>query len=337
MDQQSGWYPDPDGPQGRLRWWDGDRWTDLTTSGPTPAGGPDRSGAGPELRLGPEEEMLVGPGGVPLGERVRLAVHQRWRTANRTGRLAGAVVGLVLVLVVGLLAWNTLLPAGTADTTGDVAAGSTLPAGPPTPDRPMPPLARLCPAGQTAPGPSTTPSGPATTGPRINDADTGISYVRLGAPWQPWDRIWIGGVLGVRYQAGYYLVTQKGVGGGPSDYYATVLSGSVPATVGDALHPDMGCVAREVAEDARRSFYPDPNSQEMLAAHPVTVSGHPGYLVSFHLSFDVPGYDATGELAEILVLDVGTPRVAVLYVSIPDTHQQYDPVADQVIASVSVP
>ena len=328
MDQQSGWYPDPDGTRDQLRWWDGVRWTDLTTSGPTPAGGQADSGPRP----GSDEEMLVGPGGVPLGERVRVAVNRWWQAASGTGRVAGAMVGLVLVLVVGLLAWHILLP---ANTVGDVAAGSTPSAAPPTPIRPVPPLAALCPAGQ--PTPTGTPSAPAATGPRVNDTDTGISYARLGAPWKSWDQVWVGGVLGVRYRAGYFLVTQQGVGGGANDYYATVLSGSVPATVGDALHPDMSCVARQVAEDARRSFYPEPNSRQMLAARPVSVQGHSGYLVRFHLSFDAPGYDARGELAEILVLDVGTPRVAVLYVSIPDTHRQYDPVADQVVASVSVP
>jgi Protein of unknown function (DUF2510) len=29
---QPGWYPDPSGPAGRQRWWDGNRWTDHTQS-----------------------------------------------------------------------------------------------------------------------------------------------------------------------------------------------------------------------------------------------------------------------------------------------------------------
>jgi len=36
----------------------------------------------------------------------------------------------------------------------------------------------------------------------------------------------------------------------------------------------------------------------------------------------------------LATIDVGRPNVAILYVSIPDTHRQYDYVIDQLLASV---
>ena len=32
-----GWYPDPERPDDRLRWWDGRSWTDQTSGGPDPS------------------------------------------------------------------------------------------------------------------------------------------------------------------------------------------------------------------------------------------------------------------------------------------------------------
>ena len=36
----AGWYPDPQGAPGLLRWWDGSQWTENTQPDPTPAGAP---------------------------------------------------------------------------------------------------------------------------------------------------------------------------------------------------------------------------------------------------------------------------------------------------------
>jgi hypothetical protein len=335
--QPSGWYPDPDGTPGRLRWWDGQAWTDLTTQAVgdvPPAGAPPVApahGVGAHPDGVHQPEVLVGPGGAERRPRLRWQpTLPRW-SPGRGWQVGGPVVGLVLILVL-----VAALNGGRRGDDGQLAV-ATPSASSPAPSDDTPPLARLCPAGRTTAPPSAVPSEPAPAGPRLTDAQAGISYLKGGAPWQPWDRLWGGGVLGVVYRTGYFFVTQHNVGGTGDDYLATVLSGSVPATVGDALHPDMACVAHQVVEDVRRSFYPDPNTREVREDRPVVVDGHPGYLVTFHLSFDVPGYDAKGELASVLVVDVGTPRVAVLYQSIPDTHRRFDPMIDRVVASVRVP
>lgn len=326
MGQQSGWYPDPDQTPGRLRWWDGERWTDLTTAGSTPAGG---TGAGTGPR--PGEETLVGPGGAPLAERLRVEFARRWSALGGDRRSVRTSVGVAvgLVVVIALFAWYAA--PGQHTGTGQ-AAGATASAAPVTP---VPPLAALCQAGQ--PVPPSTPHQPPPAGPRVHDVQAGISYADMGTPWQPWRQVWTGGRLGVVYQTGYGLVTQHNVANSGTDYYATVLSGSVPATQGDALHPDLRCVAHQVAADARRNFYPRPNTRSISTDQATVVDGHAGYLITFHLAFDVPGYNAKGELASVLVVDVGKPRVAVLYISIPDTHRQYDRLVNTVTSSVTVP
>jgi hypothetical protein len=68
-----------------------------------------------------------------------------------------------------------------------------------------------------------------------------------------------------------------------------------------------------------------------------TVDGHPAHLYEFQLSWDVPGYNATGERAALLLIDVGRPAPALLYISIPNTHAELYGVIDQVLDSVDVP
>ena len=51
-------------------------------------------------------------------------------------------------------------------------------------------------------------------------------------------------------------------------------------------------------------------------------------------SFTAPGLTATEELSAVAVIDVGKPTAAILYVSIPGTHKQFDHVVDEVLNSV---
>jgi Protein of unknown function (DUF2510) len=88
-----GWYPDPDGGAGLVRWWDGGRWSDVTTP------------AGPGVRVGEAFER-------PPAPPVQQTPWEQWPERSpgpprrgRTGLLVAlGALGLVLVLVlVGVL------------------------------------------------------------------------------------------------------------------------------------------------------------------------------------------------------------------------------------------
>jgi hypothetical protein len=198
----------------------------------------------------------------------------------------------------------------------------------PGPSRP--PLARLCPPPSGSPQPR--PSVAVPPGARVNDTDAGISYLRLGAPWTTWDRgAWTRGTLGVEFRQGYYFVTETYSGG---TYLATILSGKVPATVGDSLSLDLECAGRQVAEDVRNAYYPLPNKKEQTRSEPTSLGGRPAWVSTFHLTFQADGLKARGETVAVVLVDVGRPDAAVLYLSIPDTHEQLKPEIDKIISSV---
>jgi hypothetical protein len=194
-----------------------------------------------------------------------------------------------------------------------------------------PPLARLCPPPSEAASPVPDQPQPEATGPRTNDPQAGLSYRRYGDPWIAWDDVWTAGTLQVSYAVGQHFVTEVYSGG---TYHASILSASVPATVNDALTIDLACTGRQVAADVRAEYYPQPNRMELMRDEQTTLGGRPAWISKFRLHFTEPGLKADSELVAVALIDVGRPEAAILYVSIPDTHQQFDWVVDDVLASV---
>jgi hypothetical protein len=235
------------------------------------------------------------------------------------GGIAGAIlaVGLTVILIVML------------STDGDPFRDR---ASAPTDIRP--PLAQACPAPTSVPsnGPVVPPStAPPATGARTVDTQAGISYKAYGPPWEPWNELWTAGTLQVPYRIGQHIVTEVYAGG---RYHASILSAAVPATDNDAVSLNLECVGRQVAADVRASYYPQPNTMDPIRDEVTTLGGRPAWVSEFRLHFNEPGLRAKDELSAVAVIDVGRPTAAVLYVSIPGTHRQYDYVIDDVLASV---
>ncbi|UQU65883.1 hypothetical protein COUCH_06110 [Couchioplanes caeruleus] len=256
------------------------------------------------------------PPGPPGGDGPR----RRRRQMMVFGGIAGAIVviGLTIILIVAL----------TSD--GDAFGGKK--ASGPTDVRP--PLAQMCPAPTVAPseGPTGRPEKvPPATGERTTDTEAGISYRKYGAPWVPWDTTWRAGTLEVPYRVGQHFVTETYSGG---TYHASILSAAVPAADNDAVTLNLDCVGRQVAADVRAEYYPQPNTLEQLRDGMTTLGGRPAYLSEFRLHFKAEGLTATDELSAVAVIDVGKTTAAVLYVSIPGTHKQFDYVIDDVLKSV---
>jgi hypothetical protein len=313
-----GWYPDPDGTAGRLRWWDGVAWSAATKV----ASAATEVAPSAATEQGPVPPPPFAPadllGSAPIaGDDVPVP-------ARPSRRAVWWVSGGVAAVVVVVLAVAVVLSSGGP-------APSFDPRFFPDPVPSAPPLANLCPppsVGASPPG-----LGPAAPrGPRVADGAAGISYAAQPAPWRAWDRgPWTEGSLGVEFRTGYYFVTEQYAGG---DYLASVLSGSVPATVNDGLSLDLRCTGRQVAEDVRGAFYPTPNRKKVLRDEQTTLGGRPAWVSVFRLSFHEDTLKARSELVAVVLVDVGRPTAAVLYLSIPETVKRYEGVVDRVIASV---
>ena len=236
------------------------------------------------------------------------------------GGIAGGVlvIGLVALLVLVL---NGQWGSGKGPLSGNAA---------PPPDV-RPPLAKLCPA-PSAPAP-VGPAAPQVTGDRTVDETAGISYASYGPPWVAWNTVWRGGTLQVPYGIGQHFITETYAGG---DYHASILSAAVPATVNDSTLVDIECVGQQVAADVRAQYYPQPNTMDLMSQGKTQLDGHAAWVTRFRLHFNEPGLRAKSELVGVALIDVGKPTAAVLYVSIPDTHRQWDYVVDDAINSVRV-
>jgi len=293
-----GWYPDPDGAPDTVRWWSGTAWSDVTTP------------AGPGVSVGRAFEPA------PAGSAPTASSWDAWgspepspprpRTRRRTALLAGAG-GLAVVLVLVLIA---VLTGGDGATT--------------TADDDDPPIA--VPADPT----STFPPGTV----RIIDEAAGISYPFLGDGWFEWDR---GPQVETTETAGQYFVTQEDLPDGFEEFIAQCTSG--PLAEGYGWGGGTGTLqgtAQAVADAVRILHYPGPNERDVRRNEAVTVDGADAWVYEFDLSWDVAGYDASGERAALLLIDVGKPAPALLYVSIPNTHAELYGAIDRVLADVDV-
>ena len=284
-----------------------------------PNNGTDRFPAGAVTRLGPRPPDLPPPPDLPAppdGPR---------RPRGRLWWFAGAAVVIVLA---GLIAVIVSRPS-----TGDGIFSGNQEA--PTDARP--PLARACPPppdsqGGAVPTQPAQPA-PAPSGARTVDEQAGISYPAYGPPWESWNTVWNAGELQVPYRVGQHFITEQAYDG-ISDYHASVLSAAVPAATNDAFTFDLECVGRQVAADARAEYYPQPNEVESIRDERTVLGGRPAWVTVFRLHFTLPGLQATSELVALACIDVGRPSAAVLYVSIPDTHTQYDWIVDDALAGV---
>ncbi len=289
----AGWYPDPDGAPGMVRWWGGEAWSDVTT----PAG-PGVAVQDPPPGLRPSLPTAGWGSGTSDGWEAGPASPRRSRAAWWIG---GSVVAVVAVVVLALV------------------VGLSGRGGTPVVDDPV-----------VTAGPSGTEFPPGTV--RIIDEEAGISYPFLGNGWFEYD---LGAMPETRTIAGQYFVTQEAVPTG-GNFIAQCTSGPVADGYGWAGPGSEQATVTALADSVRAAYYPFPNEREVLRDEALTVDGRAAHLLEFQLTWDVEGYDSTGERAALLVVDVGRPDPALLYVSIPNTHAELYGVIDRVVADIDV-
>ena len=280
---------------------------------PDPDGDPDQvrwwSGAGwsdVTTPAGPGVAVLSSPVLAPPVLRGAPELLESPPVIQRGSRVAWivglSVLGLVVAVLAGLLVGRG---GGTDPATG--AAASAVPEPP---------------AGPTfAPGTV-----------RIIDPAAGISYPYLGEGWYEW-------ALGAEYEvssvAGQFFTTQE-VTPDATMFIAQCTSGPLAEGHGWAGPATLGTTVTALADSVRGEYYPGPNERRVMRDEDRTVDGHAAHLIEFQLSWHVPGYDATGERAALLLIDTGRPAPALLYISIPNTHAELYGVIDRVLDDVQV-
>ncbi|GAA3275809.1 hypothetical protein GCM10020218_023090 [Dactylosporangium vinaceum] len=238
------------------------------------------------------------------------------------GAILVVAIGLIVILV-SVITNNATTPGGLFNRQAEAPSDT------------RPELARRCPPPSIPPDNPNPGGEEVPPGPRTTDSESGISYKQYGDPWHSLTSPWRDqGELKITYNIGQDFITEPDYDGSGADYHATILSGHVPAAVNDGMVLDLHCVGDQIAADVRVSFYPKGNQLEQLEARDLTLGGRPARLLKFRLHFSTPGLRAKSELVSIALVDLGKPEAAILYVSIPDTHKQFDIVADEAPESI---
>ncbi len=189
-------------------------------------------------------------------------------------------------------------------------------------------------AGRAVAVPPTPPGATFAPGTvRIVDRSAGISYPFLGDGWYEYRE---DPLVETATVAGQYFVTQETLPDSPGEFIAQCTSGPVVDGYGWAGAASLESTAMTLADSVRSNYYPGPNERTVRRSEAVTVDGAPAWVYEFDLSWRVAGYDASGERAALLLVDVGRPAPALLYLSIPNTHAELYGVIDRVLGDVDL-
>lgn len=343
----AGWYPDPDGTPNRLRFWDGQSWTQQTQSAPQggapqsgpQAGGPQSGpqGGGPQFTGG--QPQYGGQGGQsqygPAGGRPEFAPSGPTQFGPQPGQPQYGpgggnkssrtplliIIGVVGALVIALVAWLVFF------NKPDRPGGVQTPSGAQTQPGPA--------------GPSTADGGiplgncPFATGQAYsyNPSDPGRIYG--GHLSMPLIANWVDD--GFQMPAKYIALGQM--------QYSTVIADAwiAPAQLGQVFAADGHTDLKTSAEQITGCVMGDPGMYAMTDSkfafsQSTTVSGQPAWHVRTDVMVDPAKHGgATGDRLDVIMVNTGDPdSFSLLIIAVPVDSPDLQSVADQAIADLRI-
>ncbi|WP_173098870.1 hypothetical protein [Actinomadura verrucosospora] len=177
------------------------------------------------------------------------------------------------------------------------------------------------------------PGKPSKVVGRLTDAASGLSYPRLGPPWQvPTKKNklstpgWSGQQIVVTERHGQQL------------WYGQLLTGALPPTLLGAFK-GPGSVKKTTALAAQgyeSQYYAFPHKTAPLASQALNVGGHKGWLIASYLTYKRAGVRATGEIVATAVIDTGHKTPAAVFASLPNTNRKMWPDLNEFLGQLKV-
>ena len=339
----SGWYPDPYGVPGLLRWWDGTVWTDHTCAETAPAATSVRAADPTRVEPGMQLAVMRPPTG-PRTEpqpaipdsyddtRVLTVDNTTWAGLAGGGYAGGYGPGgygppgysgddrrRKLLLYGGLTGGVAAACAVVALVVTSMNSSAQPPSAPPA----VPATVAASASAAASPSPSVTPSASpsptATAMSTVTDATSGLTYGQLPTPWAPGCPATLNNPQVFTWAAGESAVAGQ-VSNGQTTWYGTACSGTLPAQYGYTGTADLENVTNALANAFNGAYYAAlPHNFAEVQSQPVAVSGHPGWEIKFLQTYTSPqGMAWTNELGAVVVTDPGNGAApAVFYVSVP--------------------
>lgn len=159
---------------------------------------------------------------------------------------------------------------------------------------------------------------PSAVAGRVTDTGAGISWAKLGKPWNL-ETLKSGG----DFNNNLYVITDKFTfpGGKAANWTANVLSGVLrpdakahytgPASLHAATTAFVGNVIMQ------KQYFPG-SIRRNFVSRPIAISGHRAWMLGFTVSYHVPGVKATKDTDVAVLVDTGLGPPAVFAVSVPN-------------------
>jgi hypothetical protein len=160
------------------------------------------------------------------------------------------------------------------------------------------------------------------TYPTVSDVTSGLTYRRLGSPWQPGCPSNLNTSM-FDWTAGENTVAgHVSIGGSVIDWHGLACSGLLQQQFSYAGPADLEPTAMGVADALDSAYYAGvQHSRTTKASKPLKVSGHHAWQVEFAMDYPdgaSQGLTWSSELGAVVLVDLGAGQApAVFYVSVP--------------------